>query len=92
MSNINQKITSQIVLKYSITGFMFGLFFPVLAWSFFILSGKYSFSINDIKLMHLDYPLNFIIDLAPLVMAIASFLFAGKVSKVHLHLLGFLFH
>ncbi len=87
MSNINQNITSQIVLKYTITGFMFGLFFPVLAWSFYVLSGKYSLNINDIKLMHLDYPLNFIIDLAPLVLAIISFLFAGKISKDRSHLI-----
>ncbi len=81
MSKLNSNI-----IKYAFYGFFFGLSFPLTAWSFQILSGKYSFSLEQIKLIHTDNPLNFIIDLAPFVLAVVAFFISEKVGKVQLYL------
>ncbi len=78
---------SNIVLPYTIRGFIFGFLFPFFTWTFFLLTNKYFFNIDDIKLMHINNPVLFIIDLAPFVLGFVSFFLAGKISRDRLQLI-----
>jgi len=83
--NLNNKKTD-IVLQYTIRGSLFGFFFPFFIWSFLLISNKYSLNIEDIKLMHTNNPLLYIIDLAPVIIGFVTFFLAGKVSQDRLQL------
>jgi len=80
MSNKKQNNTKFIV-KFTITGFITGLVFPVLGWSFYLFSGKYAFTVIDIKTMHINNPLYFIIDITPVIIGITSFILANKIIR-----------
>jgi len=85
-SNLNN-IKENIVLKYTINGFIFGFFFPLLVWSFFLISDKYSFNFEDIKLMHTNNSLLYVINLAPFIISFVVFFIAGNVNKNRLFLI-----
>ena len=88
MDNLNQNIKkTNIVSKYIINGFVFGFFFPFLVWSSLLALNKYSFNIEDIKLMHTNNPLLYIIDLAPFVIGFVTFFLAGKINQDRLQLI-----
>lgn len=78
-SSNNKK--ADIVLKYTISSFIFGLSFPLFIWVFLLLSNKYSFNIEDIKLMHTNNPLLYVINLAPFIIGFVSYFLAGKVKQ-----------
>jgi hypothetical protein len=86
IKNNNLK-NSNIVLTYTISGFIFGFLFPFFTWTFFLTTNKYFFNIDDIKLMHINNPVLFIIDLAPFVLGFVSFFLAGKISRDRLQLI-----
>ncbi|NOZ47953.1 MAG: PAS domain S-box protein [Chlorobi bacterium] len=64
--------------KFPIGGFLFGLLFPVFAWTFDINYHHFSFIWDDIVTMHLNNPIHFIIDLAPLILYAVAY----RLSKV----------
>lgn len=78
------KITDyqKLNISYVFYGFLFGLFFPVLAYIIDLTAHHYSFTIRNIIKIHQDNFLHFIIDSAPIVLAfVAYFLISTLVKK-----------
>lgn len=58
------------------SGGLLGLLFPVFGWIIDSLAHEYGFSIQGFVRMHLDNPIHFIVDSAPLVTATLAFYYA----------------
>ncbi|NPA67032.1 MAG: PAS domain S-box protein [Chlorobi bacterium] len=66
------------VWKYTLTAFFFGLFFPLFAWTFFLLSGNMPFSPENIIKLHNTRILMYLVDTVPFILALTAFLISGK--------------
>jgi serine phosphatase RsbU (regulator of sigma subunit) len=72
----------RLIISYILYGFLFGLFFPLLAYVIDLSVHKYSFSIRNIIKIHQENYIHFIIDSAPFVLAfVAYFLISTLVKK-----------
>ncbi len=69
------------VKKYTVNGFLIGLLFPLLAWTIYFVVEKYQPTLAGIVQMHVKNPLHYIIDLAPFVLSITSFLLAKRIGS-----------
>jgi len=68
------------VRKYTVNGFLIGLLFPLIAWGIYFIIEKYQPSVIGIIQMHVKNPLHYIIDLAPFVLSITSYLLAKRIG------------
>ena len=67
--------------KYPISGFLFGMMFPVISWLIDIVHRDIIISINGIWKMHTANPLHFVIDMAPLILGIVALILAKIIDK-----------
>ncbi len=81
--NINSRIKSDTVKKYTVGAVIFGFLFPFVAWTADFLSRKYDFSVNGFLEMHADNSIHFIIELAPVVLGLLAFLIGKKIGSRH---------
>lgn len=87
MNKILEKITSIMVFKIDnrdnyIPGLLvFGLLFPIIGWIVGFIFSDISISLSGLWQLHLDSPVYFIIDLAPLILGGVGFI----VTKVQHH-------
>jgi len=65
--------------RYPIGGMLFGLMFPLIAWTFDLIYRGYG--IDMIWQMHMTNPMHFIIDMAPLILGFVAYLLAIKIQK-----------
>ena len=66
-------------------GLVFGLIFPLSAWTLSIVLSEFDFSLNSIAKIHQSSYLHYIIDMAPVVLATVFFYLGKSIeSKVHL--------
>jgi len=65
--------------KYPIFGIAFGFMFPIIAWTFDLIYRNYG--ITQIWQMHVENPMHFIIDMAPLILGFTAYLLAKKIQK-----------
>ena len=65
--------------KYPVGGILFGFMFPLIAWSFDLLYRDYN--ITQIWQLHIENPLHFIVDAAPLILGFTAYLLALKIQK-----------
>jgi len=65
-----------ITLKYTLGGIAFGFAFPIVSFCFLRFTGNYqSF---DLALFHVENPLLYIIDLAPIILGLMAFIIGKK--------------
>ncbi len=67
--------------KYPIGGFLFGLMFPIIAWTVDFVSRDLDFTLSGIWEMHTGNPLQFVIDMAPFILGGVAYLLARKIQK-----------
>jgi hypothetical protein len=67
--------------KYPIGGFIFGLMFPIIAWTIDFIFKDLNFSLKSIAYMHSTNPLHYVIDLAPLILGGVAYLLALQIQK-----------
>ncbi len=65
--------------RYPVGGMLFGLMFPIIAWIFDLVYRGYG--IDMIWQMHMENPMHFIIDMAPLILGFVAYLLALKIQK-----------
>jgi PAS domain S-box-containing protein len=71
--------------SYMVFGLVFGLIFPLSAWTLSIVLSEFDFSLNSIVKIHQSSYLHYIIDIAPVVLATVFFYLGKSIeSKVHL--------
>ena len=63
------------VYRFTVYGILFGLLFPIIAWTINIIQFKIRFNIKALWEMHLDNPVIFLTDMAPLLLGIIFFYF-----------------
>jgi uncharacterized BrkB/YihY/UPF0761 family membrane protein len=63
--------------SYMVFGLVFGLIFPLSAWTLSIVLSEFDFSLNSIAKIHQSSYLHYIIDIAPVVLA-TVFFYLGK--------------
>ena len=68
--------------RYTIGGTLFGLGFPVGTWIFQYALGYQSLSLDGIVAMHQSNPVNFVVDLAPLVLGAMGYIIGLKQSAL----------
>ncbi len=72
----------KLIVTYTLYGFLFGLFFPVIAYNIDLAVHHYSFSIENIIRIHRGNILHYIIDTVPVVLAfVVNFLIRTLVKK-----------
>ena len=81
-----RSIKFQFKINYTLTGFVLGLLFPILAWSLYLFTDEYSFSLSGISQIHNDIPLNYIIDMTPLLLGLIFYFIAEKIDKERIRL------
>ncbi len=74
-----ETVKSQIITKYTLIGVIFGIMFPLGAFVFEIFINNISFSLESVKIIHLNNKVLFMIDSAPLFLGIFALL--GGISK-----------
>ena len=67
--------------KFFLFGVLFGLLFPVMALSLDLWFKELPFGIEQIELVHLTNPIHFIIDSAPIILALTAYLIGKMVIK-----------
>ncbi len=67
--------------KYPVGGFLFGMMFPIIAWTIDIIFRDISFTASGIWEMHTGNPLQFVIDVAPFMLGGVAYLLARKIQK-----------
>ena len=67
--------------QYVLVGLVLGSVFPIVAWLVDILYRNITISVEGLKEMHLTNPLLFVVDLAPIVLAIIAFYFGRFVDE-----------
>ena len=77
--NKSELIIFRSKVNFILTGFILGILFPMLTWSFYLFSDKYSFSLSGISKFHVENPFNFIIDLLPVVLSLIFYLIFEKI-------------
>lgn len=81
------KQMNKTVRRYTVGGFVFGIFFPLIAWAVEFLAGRYEFGMQGLLQMHTENITHYIIDLAPFILAFVSYLLAksigGKQKELH---------
>ena len=65
--------------KYPIFGIAFGFMFPIIAWIFDLIYRGYG--VTQIWQMHIENPMHFIIDMAPIILGFTAYLLAKKIQK-----------
>ncbi len=65
--------------KYPIFGIAFGFMFPLIAWAFDLIYRSYG--ITQIWQMHVENPMHFIIDMAPVIIGITAYLLTKNIQK-----------
>ena len=66
----------------TINGFILGTLFQIVAWSFYLLADEYSFSLSGISNIHINNPVNYIIDAAPLVLGLIFYFIADALRDL----------
>jgi PAS domain S-box-containing protein len=87
MSQENKNIDSQIIFnnnifRFTVYGIIIGFIFPLLSWSLDILINDIKLSLDNIWEMHIDTPIHFIVDLAPLVLGIIFYIFLKRRKRI----------
>ena len=67
--------------KYPVGGFLFGMMFPIIAWTIDFIFRDISFTASGIWEMHTGNPLQFVIDMAPFILGGVAYLLARKIQK-----------
>lgn len=67
--------------QLTLYGVLLGFSFPLIAWFYEILLNGYAFSPGEIKQFHINNPLHFIIDLAPLVLGVSVNIISRRTSR-----------
>ncbi len=75
-----KKIQLGIRTKYTLSGMVFGLIFPVMAWMLDIINSNLTFSVSTITQIHQNNFLHYIVDLAPFILG-TVFYYVGKVYQ-----------
>ncbi|MCD4794319.1 MAG: response regulator [Bacteroidales bacterium] len=70
-----------LVSKYIIGGIAFGLLFPLFAFIFDLLLKDLSFTLLNIKQLHVINPVHYIIDSAPIVISVVAFIVGRKIYE-----------
>lgn len=69
------------VKKYTVNGFIVGLIFPLIAWTIYFITNKYKPTISGIALMHSENLLHYLIDLAPIILSLTSYILAKRIGE-----------
>ncbi len=67
--------------KYPIFGILFGLMFPIIAWTIDFIFKDLNFSLKSIAYMHTTNPLHYVIDSAPIILGGVAYLLALQIQK-----------
>jgi len=68
-------------IKFTLITFIIGFLFPLIAWTIQIIFEKIYFSISSIIYIHSKTPILYIIDSAPFVLALTTYLLSSYTSK-----------
>jgi len=83
---------NRIILKFTIGGLIFGIFFPAIAYITGVITHDLPISFNSLRALHNNNHLFFIIDTAPLIIATVAFIVGKRVqimdNKAHIEIEG----
>ena len=77
---------SRSKINFAVSGFILGALFPMLAWSLYLLANEYSFSFSGISQIHIENPLNYIIDLTPFILGLIFYFISDFFLKERIQL------
>ena len=70
-------------LRITLLGFLIGLLFPLVAWVIQIISEKIFFSFNSIIYIHTKTKILYIIDSAPIIIAVTAYLLSNYARNLY---------
>ena len=74
-------IGSYTVRRLTVYGVLLGLFFPSFAWFFDFFIKGLVLNFSNLKLIHLQNPLHFIIDAAPIILGITAYIISKRYDR-----------
>lgn len=77
------EITKKIIIKHFLLGALFGLLFPLIAYSYELSKHYTHFELNKIIDMHRKFPMLYMIDTAPFFLGLFALIVGIQISKVY---------
>ena len=77
------EITKKIIIKYFLMGALFGLLFPLIAYSYELSKHYTHFELSKIIDMHRKFPMLYMIDTAPFFLGLFALIMGMQISKVY---------
>jgi len=95
-STYDDKLYSSVFGKFSVFkltfyGILGGVIFPLFAWGFDLLVNDIPISFQNLKNIHSQNPLHFIIDIAPIIIGVITYNIASKYGKKRKYLQHIIF-